>query len=150
MPVRPPVTSALYYEDVAAALDFLESAFGLETNLRVTDEKGAVVHAEMSHKDGRIMLGPGGWSEFAKSPKTLGGANTQNIHLQVEDVAAHCAQARQAGAKIVAEPSDQFYGDRIYRALDGEGHHWTFSQHIRDVSTEEMNAATGLIVDMKP
>ena len=60
---------------------------------------------------------------------------------------AHCARARTAGATILAEPEDQFYGDRIYRAADLEGHVWTFSQHVRDVGKEEAEAAIGLPIE---
>jgi uncharacterized glyoxalase superfamily protein PhnB len=150
MPIRPRFTPCLYYADPAAALDFLEAAFGLETSLRVTDAAGAVQHAEMRARDGVIIVGPTGWSAFAQSPKQQGGANTQSVHLVVDDIAAHCEQARRGGAEITAEPADQFYGDRTYRAVDCEGHHWSFSQHIRDVPAEEMAAATGLKIDMKP
>jgi uncharacterized glyoxalase superfamily protein PhnB len=150
MPHRPRFTPCLYYADPCAALDFLEAAFGLETSLRVTDAAGAIQHAEMRYRDGLIIVGPAGWASFAQSPKPLGGANTQNVHLEVEDIAAHVEQARRGGADILSEPADQFYGDRTYRAVDCEGHHWSFSQHIRDVPAEEMAAATGLIIDMKP
>ena len=51
--------------------------------------------------------------------------------------------ARQAGAKIVMEPADQFYGDRTYIATDLKGHYWTFSQPVRSVSKEEMERASG-------
>ncbi len=57
---------------------------------------------------------------------------------------AHYEHARAAGAQITAEPEDQFYGARVYRALDPEGHVWNFSQEVRVVSGEEMEAATGL------
>jgi hypothetical protein len=36
-----------------------------------------------------------------------------------------------------------FYGDRTYIAADLEGHYWTFSQPVRDVSKEEMEKASG-------
>jgi uncharacterized glyoxalase superfamily protein PhnB len=52
--------------------------------------------------------------------------------------------ARQAGAIIEMEPADQFYGDRTYRAKDLEGHVWTFSQTIRQVSREEAERISGL------
>jgi len=32
------------------------------------------------------------------------------------------------------EPENQFYGDVSYRAFDPEGHSWTFSTHVREVS----------------
>jgi uncharacterized glyoxalase superfamily protein PhnB len=54
---------------------------------------------------------------------------------------AHCERARAAGALIVQEPEDQFYGSRTYRAVDLEGHEWTFAQPIRAVSNEEAAAA---------
>jgi uncharacterized glyoxalase superfamily protein PhnB len=53
---------------------------------------------------------------------------------------AHVAHARDSGAEIVREPEDQRYGDRNYGAKDLEGHEWYFSQHVRDVSLEEMGA----------
>jgi len=149
MRTRPRITPSLFYEDPAAALDFLESAFGLETSMRITDDSGKIVHAEMNYGDGLIMLGQVGWAPFAKAPTQLDGANTQTVHLEVADLASHCAQARKAGAEILMEPADQFYGDRTYRAVDCGGHHWSFSQHIRDVSVEEMKAATGLGIEMK-
>jgi hypothetical protein len=41
------------------------------------------------------------------------------------------------------EPTDQFYGERTYAAVDPEGHYWTFSQTVRRVSEREMEEATG-------
>ncbi len=41
----------------------------------------------------------------------------------------HCDQARAAGATIVSEPEDKFWGDRCYEALDPERHRWRFHQH---------------------
>jgi uncharacterized glyoxalase superfamily protein PhnB len=79
-----------------------------------------------------------------KSPKRLGQV-TQHLHLHlhvyVDGVDAHYERARKAGAKIVAEPKDQFYGDRRYGAEDPEGHCWYFAEHVRDVSAEEMKKA---------
>jgi uncharacterized glyoxalase superfamily protein PhnB len=74
----------------------------------------------------------------------LDGANTQSLHVQLGDgLDAHCARARDAGATIAQEPTDQFYGDRTYRAIDVEGHMWTFAQHVRDVSRAEAEASLG-------
>ena len=55
-------------------------------------------------------------------------------------------RARAAGAVILAEPEDQFYGDRTYRARDPEGHVWTFGQTVRYVPETEWEAASGLKV----
>lgn len=146
---RSTVIPALFYKDPAAALAWLEKAFGLETRLLVTDASGGVAHAEMSYGGGRITVGPGSWIDWAKSPADVGGANTAAIHIMVDDVEAHCARARAAGAVITMEPADQFYGDRTYRARDPEGHNWVFGQTVREVSEDEMEAATGLKVEYR-
>ena len=62
---------------------------------------------------------------------------TSGLYIYVDDVDAHCEHARAAGATIVKEPEDQFYGDRHYTAQDPEGHQWVFGQHVCDVSDEE-------------
>ena len=132
------------YQDDRAALEWLQKAFGFETSLVVTDDSGKIVHAEMRFEGAPIMIARE-WSDITRSPKSLGGKNTQQVHVQLKgDIDAHCARAKAAGAAIVQEPSDQFYGDRTYRARDPEGHLWTFGQTVRVVSTAEMEKATGL------
>jgi uncharacterized glyoxalase superfamily protein PhnB len=49
----------------------------------------------------------------------------------------HCARARAAGATIFDEPSlhdygEQYWADRSYGAVDLEGHHWWFTERVRD------------------
>lgn len=142
-PPRPAFIPSLAYKDNRAALAWLQKAFGFEPSEVLTDAKGNIVHAEMSHGDGVIMVGTE-WADWTRSPASLGGKNTQRVHVRLErGIDEHCARARQAGAKIVMEPADQFYGDRSYIATDPEGHYWTFSQPVREVSRQEMEQATG-------
>lgn len=140
---RPVIVPSLFYNDPQSALDFLEEAFGLELAMSVTDDEGHILHAEMAFNNARIMVGGANWAPWPHSPQSLEGANTQGLHMAVENVDEHCARARSAGAQIIAEPEDQFYGDRTYRALDCEGHFWTFSHKVREVSIEAMEAASG-------
>ncbi|HRX40544.1 MAG TPA: VOC family protein, partial [Parvularculaceae bacterium] len=65
-----------------------------------------------------------------------------------EDIDAHCARARKAGAEILMEPETQFYGDRTYRARDPEGHIWTFGQTVKQVSPEEWDKESGFSTKM--
>lgn len=137
-------TSAVYYRDRPAALRWLERAFGFEITMAIEGppDEPTMGHYEMSCAGaGRIMIGAE-WAEWTRSPAIVGGANTQSVQVQLPaDLDAHCARARGAGARIVAEPEDQFYGDRTYRAIDPEGHCWTFSMHVRDVTRAEAEAA---------
>jgi uncharacterized glyoxalase superfamily protein PhnB len=145
IPHRPAFIPSIIYKDNRAALEWLQSAFGFEASEVLTAANGEIVHAEMSHDDGVIMIG----SEFAdwtRSPASINGKNTQRVHVRLgRGIDEHCTRARQAGAKIAMEPADQFYGDRTYMAVDPEGHHWTFSQPVRSVSKEEMEKTSGFI-----
>ena len=142
-PPRPAFIPAIIYKDQRAALMWLQKAFGFDVGEVLTDSKENIVHAEMTHEDGVIMLS-NEFTSWAKSPTGAGGSNTQRVHVRLsKGIDEHCEQARQAGAKIVMEPGTQFYGDRTYMAVDPEGHHWTFFQRVKEVSLAEMEQATG-------
>jgi uncharacterized glyoxalase superfamily protein PhnB len=144
---RPSLGSGVFYLDPWAALDWLEKAFGFERSMVISDQDGRLAHAEMRFGDGYIMVGSE-WAEFIASPASVGGKNTQSIHAQLQDgIDAHCERARAAGAAILQEPADQFYGDRTYRARDLEGHVWTFAQTVRYVSRQEAERASGLKIE---
>jgi len=143
MPQNPPegypsVMPYLLYEDSGVALEFLVTVFGFTEKVRMKDDEGHVNHAEVEIADAVVMLGtpPGDY----KNPSKLGG-KTQSIYVYVDDVDAHYQRVKEAGAKIVSEPEDKFYGDRSYGVADPEGHEWYFATHVRDVSPEEMQAA---------
>lgn len=144
---RPVFTPSVTYRDPGAALDWLARAFGFERTMVLTDPQGQIAHAEMSLPGrGLVMIG-GEWSDFVASPAAAGGRNTQRVHVLVDDVDGHCARARAAGAEILREPTDEFYGDRAYLARDLEGHVWTFSQPVRRVDRAEAEAASGLRIE---
>jgi uncharacterized glyoxalase superfamily protein PhnB len=144
---RPTFGSALFYKDPFAALDWLERAFGFERSMVITDAEGRLAHSEMRLGDGYVMVGSE-WTDYVASPASVGGKNTQMVHIQLkEGIDAHCARARAAGAVIVREPADQFYGDRVYSARDPEGHVWSFGQPVRKVSREEAEKASGLKIE---
>ncbi|MDJ0790110.1 MAG: VOC family protein [Myxococcota bacterium] len=118
----------LAYADAPAAIDFLCKAFGFEKTYQLDMDDGSVGHAELAMGDAVVMLATVWEAAGMKSPKDLPGPHSQ-VNVYVDDVDAHCEKAREAGATISAEPEDQFYGARIYRAVDPEGHRWIFTQH---------------------
>lgn len=135
---------ALSYRDPKAALDWLAEAFGFELTMAIEgpDNDPSQCHYEMGYGGrGRVMIGAE-WADWTRSPASVDGYNTSSVHVAVaRDIDAHCERARGAGARILVEPSDQFYGDRTYRCADPEGHHWTFAMHVRDVTRAEAEAA---------
>jgi uncharacterized glyoxalase superfamily protein PhnB len=139
-PGWPRISNSLFYEDAARAIDWLCQAFGFEVRLKIEGDGGSIEHSELTYGDGLIMIGQAGAPgkpEWRKSPRALGGANTQSIMIYVDDADAHCAHARGAGATIVTEPKVSDYGedywsDRGYECADLEGHHWWFYQRLRN------------------
>jgi uncharacterized glyoxalase superfamily protein PhnB len=141
---RPSVSSALCYKDPKAALKWLEEAFGFEPSMVILGPNDELMHSEMRFGDGIVMVGSE-WSPMHKSPKSIDGHNTQTVHVQLnESVDAHCERARKAGAVIQMEPTTQFYGDRAYRAVDPEGHIWSFAQTVKRMTSDEWDKAMGV------
>lgn len=123
------ITPYLLYEDVAGALKFLTKAFGFRKDgPAMSGPDGKIFHAAMRLGEDVVMMGwPG---PKYKNPKRL-GHSTQSLYVNVDDVDAHFKRAKKAGAKILEEPHDEFYGDRRYGAEDPEGHQWYFAQRIK-------------------
>jgi uncharacterized glyoxalase superfamily protein PhnB len=115
----------------------------------ITDQQGKLAHSEMRFGGGDAYLMVGSeWAEFVASHASVGGKNTQTIHVHVNDgIDAHCGRARAAGATIIREPADQIYGDRSYMVRDPEGHVWSFAQTVRYVTREEAEKTSGLKIE---
>ena len=127
----PRISSSLAYDKAAPAIDWLCRAFGFEVQLRVDGENGRVEHSELVLGGGLISLGDAREDKrpWRKSPKSLGGANTQTLCVYVDDVDAHCERARAAGATIVSDLAD--HGpNRIYVAGDCGGQLWIFATPV--------------------
>jgi uncharacterized glyoxalase superfamily protein PhnB len=133
------VVPMLAYEDPAAAIDWLERAFGFreQADQRYTDAKGTIGHAQLEAGEGLIMLaaptpdyqGPKHHREeceaaarWSRVPWVIDG-----VQVEIDDVEAHYARAREAGARLLSGIQDEAFG-RLYRAEDLEGHRWMFIQ----------------------
>jgi PhnB protein len=135
------VTPRLVVNDGAAAIEFYKRAFGAEEiGEAFTGPGGEVIHAEIRIGDSVIMItGDGDPDAPARSPQALGGFVTAIMALYWEDVDSAWARAIDAGVEIIYPIADQFYGERGGRVRDPFGQQWMMSQHIEDVSAEEMN-----------
>jgi uncharacterized glyoxalase superfamily protein PhnB len=141
-PDWPRISSAIFYDDPAKAIDWLCKAFGFEVRIKVEGEPGQILHSELVYGEGLVMVGDAAKRDnpdesYRKSPRSIGGGNTQALMVYVDDVDAHCKRARSAGATIVTEPKntdygDEYWEDRGYQCIDPEGHRWWFSQRMRN------------------
>ena len=70
-------------------------------------------------------------------PETIGGTSI-TLHLHVDDCDQMIERAISAGATMVREPSDQFYGERSGTIRDPFGHEWNIGHEIEQLTPEEM------------
>ena len=99
------ISSALFYQDPAAAIDWLEKAFGFATRVKIEGPDGQIVHSELElGDDGVVMVaGLNGGMEGAVSPDKIDGGFTQTLFVYVDDVDSHCQHSLDAGARLVRE-----------------------------------------------
>jgi PhnB protein len=133
------VTPRLVVRDGAAAIAFYAQAFGAEeVSDRFTGPDGELIHAEIRIGDSVVMLTEDAVDGPVSSPEQLGGMVTCVICLYWADVNAAWERAVSAGAEVMYPLEDQFYGERGGRLRDPFGQQWMMSQHIEDVTPEEM------------
>jgi uncharacterized glyoxalase superfamily protein PhnB len=128
------LSTAIFYDDAAAAIDWLCKVLGFETRLRVDGENGQIVHSELVLGGSVIMVSSAKREPF-RTPRAVGGANTQSAMIYVSDIDRHYARARAAGAKITYELETKDYGEdygtnRQYELEDIGGHRWWITQRL--------------------
>src|SRR5262245_51987756 len=127
----------LHVNSAAEAIDFYARAFGAQELFRLTEPSGRIGHAEIKIGPATLMLADEFPEYGFQGPKALGGT-TISMHLHVDHVDALMRQAIEAGATVVQELKDEFYGQRSGRVRDPFGHEWLLGQSIESVTPEDM------------
>lgn len=113
----------------AELIDFIVAVFDA-VELGRMGEPGAIGHAEVRIGDSVVML-------FDKPnwPATPGF-----LRLYVADDAQVLKRAVELGARVVTEPTELFWGDRVSRFVDPFGNVWWIHQRVAELSENEVNA----------
>lgn len=127
----------LIVRDAAAAIEFYKRIFGAEEGMRLAEPSGRIGHAELKLGAAMIMIAEEHPDRGVLSPLAYGGTGSF-LHLHVDNVDTMTQLAAEAGAKILAEPKTQFYGERSSKIQDPFGHVWMLGQHVEEVSPDEM------------
>ncbi|HYI04410.1 MAG TPA: VOC family protein, partial [Reyranella sp.] len=104
---------------------------------RLTEPSGKVGHAEIRIGDSVLMLNDEYPDFGAKSPTATGGSPVA-FHIQVPDADKAVDRAVKAGATLMREVQDQFYGDRSGMVACPFGYRWFLATTKEVVSPEEM------------
>jgi uncharacterized glyoxalase superfamily protein PhnB len=123
------VTPYVMTKDADQVLDFMKRALGAAERFRMDDGGGKIMHAEVQIGDSVVMI-----AEATDKWQPMPAC----IHLYVEDCDAIFQRAVEAGAEVVQELADQFYGDRSGGVRDSGGNLWWITSHVEDVDAEEI------------
>jgi PhnB protein len=125
----------LVVNDGAAAIAFYGKAFGATLGEKHLAEDGKrLMHAHLKFGAGTLFLHDE-FPEFgdhggARAPTQLGGASCV-IHLDVPDADAAWGRAVDAGAEIVMDLDNQFWGMRYGQLKDPFGHIWSIGGPVK-------------------
>ncbi len=123
------VTPWVISEDTVRLLDFVAEAFDATELARLEREDGGIGHAEVRIGDSVVMMFDGR-PEWGDTPAFL--------RLFVVDAEATSRKAVAAGASVVTEVSELFWGDRVGRVRDPLGNVWWLQERGPDLSPEEI------------
>lgn len=134
----PWISPMLTVQDVDASLKFYAEAFGFEPGGTMPDDDGNTNYANMMYKGQMVlmMMPEKSWGNDAVTPNTSATPTPVSLYVYCDDVDARYAQAKKTGATVLEEPADMFWGDRLTRLQDPDGHVWSFAIKVADYQPE--------------
>lgn len=141
---RPPntrwLTPYLVVSDMEKAMSLYKKAFGFKASVTLPGPDGGLMHAEMTYRGKPVvmMMPAGAWGSSAKPPKAGGYESPVSLYLYCEDVDEMCEKAREAGASVLREPEDMFWGDRTCSIADSDGYSWSFATNFGEFDPSKL------------
>lgn len=126
------VTPLLRYLDPHGAAEWLCRSFDFKIRTIEHEADGSLRCIALDAGQSTIVIGPVLGTELDNlmvQPSDIGGGSTQTCYATVDDIEAHYASAKAAGASIVVEPTIDDDGNSYYLCHDPEGHLWSFGTH---------------------
>lgn len=138
----------LGYHDPVAAIAWLSEAFGFQERVHLDGSDGSFITARLETPGGGVVMvtdDSGDWLRevlpgLPVEDKPSYPHRCHTTSVMVPDVDAHFQKARDSGATVLLEPTDQPWGLRVYSVLDPEGHQWEFVKRISSPDPEEWGA----------
>jgi PhnB protein len=121
---RPTIQPYLHPLRAEPVMNFLKRAFAAEEMGRFTTPDGVIHHATMKLGDSYLEMGEAhGPYQPMKSMFYLYVPNVDDVYRT----------ALAVGAKLLQEPADQPYGDRVGAVTDAFGNQWWIATRVKDV-----------------
>jgi PhnB protein len=132
------ISTHIIVPDAARAATWYRDVLGATERCRITLPDGRLIHVELHFGPSVVMMADEFPEHGAFSPAST-GCTSAVLYLAVDDANVVWERALAAGATELRPLADAFWGDRDGQIVDPFGHRWGISQHIRDVSLEEMS-----------
>ena len=129
------VSPYLVVTDPEQELMFVKVVFAAEIREELRNDAGEIWHGEARIGKSLVMIGRAS-KEHAAFPSML--------YVWVEDVDASYNTALKHGAQSVAEPANQFYGNREAGVRDPQGNTWWIAHEIEKLSNAEVERRLAL------
>jgi uncharacterized glyoxalase superfamily protein PhnB len=143
VPSTASIGAVLAVRNIAKACEFYQEVLGFQLQITLPRTDNELRLAVLKAGTSTLLLGRLDELHYEhetrarlirKGPHGLGITLT----LLVPDVDSIFAAARKARVEILLEPTDEFYGDRVFMFVDPDGYEWKISQTIKTVSPEEV------------
>ncbi|MBX3621176.1 MAG: VOC family protein [Rhizobacter sp.] len=132
------VFAYLCVPDTQQAIGFYTRAFGAVERYRLTEPSGRIGHAELQMGPSAVLMLSDQYPEYGITAPPPGGLPGMQVHLHVDDADAMAREAVAAGATMLMEPTDMFYGERACKLRDPFGHTWLLGHSIETLTPQEM------------
>jgi uncharacterized glyoxalase superfamily protein PhnB len=142
-PSQAPLGAVLGVRDIEQASRFYQKTLGFQQQFALPRADGQLTLAVLSFASSTLLLGRLDelhYEHKARARKIRKGPHGLGITLTllVPDLERVYKAVRTAGAEILLEPIEEFYGDRVFMFIDPDGYEWKISQTVRQVGLGEV------------
>ena len=135
------IIPTLAVADIDASVRFYTEVLGFDIAFTLPGEDGKLIHASVRRGDSSLMFGRVDSSNpHDQSPLGRGVVLYATV-TDNEDIDSYFQSVRDAGATVVQEPTDQFWGHRDWGITDPDGYLLFISKETQAVSADAMREA---------
>jgi PhnB protein len=131
------ITPHIVVRDAQRAVEWYAQALGAEERSRIPLPSGKLMSVELAFGDSTVMLADEFPEAGVLSPLSVGGTSVV-LNISTDDVDGLWQRALDAGAEMLHQLADAFWGERHGQITDPFGHRWGLAQHLRDVPHDEV------------
>jgi PhnB protein len=140
-PVMKSIIPSLSVASIEDSVRFYAEVLGFDVAFTMPGPDGTLVHASVQRGDSALMFGRRDENNPHDQEPLGRGVILYATVADTEDIDAYFQRVKEAGAQVIQEPTDQFWGHRDWAIADPDGYHLYISKAVRTVSADEMREA---------